>query len=120
MFPVLFVSGTIDKYDHPIILHPGKSGLILQNVQCYPIPKFVWYRRGRPIDLSSSDRYSVSPSGSLGIRRVRSIDMGLYTLKIHQGGKVLDTGVRVAAAVEGVDFTEWQGMYVKTDLKSLF
>ena len=38
--------------------------------------------------------------------------MGLYSLKIHQGEKVLDTGVRVAAAVEGVDFTEWQGMYI--------
>lgn len=92
------------------MLYPGKPGLFLQNIQCYPPPRFIWYKRGKPLDLSS-DRYSVSPSGSLGIRRIRSTDMGVYTLKLQMGSAMKETGVKVAAAVDGVDFTEWQGQY---------
>lgn len=35
--------------------------------------------------------------------------MGVYTLKFQMGGEMRETGVKVAAAVDGVDFTEWQG-----------
>ncbi|KAK3750401.1 hypothetical protein QZH41_005560 [Actinostola sp. cb2023] len=126
------VNRTIAEYEHPTMLYPGQAGLFLQNIQCYPLPRFMWYKRGRPLDLSS-DRYSVSPSGSLGIRRIRSSDMGVYTLKIQMGEQMRDTGVKVAAAVDGVDFTEWQDtlapgatvqcqkdvMYIDLDRKSL-
>lgn len=105
-----FATETIDKYEHPIMLYPGQAGLLLQNIQCYPPGRFIWYKRGKPLDLLS-DRYSVSPSGSLGIRRIRSTDMGVYTLKLQMGDEMKDTGVQVAAAVDGVDFTEWQGKF---------
>ncbi|XP_032218332.1 uncharacterized protein LOC116601533 isoform X2 [Nematostella vectensis] len=99
----------IGEFRDAIMLKPGAIGLVPLAIRSYPLSKFVWYKRGRPLDMDSG-RFSVSPSGSLGIRRVRSVDVGIYTLKAQGGdeGVVQDTGISVAVAVEGVDFTVWQ------------
>lgn len=69
-------------------LNRGRNGLInLETyVTGYPRPQYTWKKDGKPIDMTTG-RFTVSPSGSLSIKKVDASDEGQYFLHVKQQDK---------------------------------
>lgn len=76
----------VHAWQHPILIKTFIRG--------HPLPKYIWYRNGKAIDTNSK-KYTISPSGSLGIGKGKAAIPGTYNLKIEQGGNVYDPDITV-------------------------
>lgn len=67
-------------------MNRGRNGLIMTSVTGYPRPMYTWTKDGEPLDMSTG-RFTVSPTGSLGVIKVKDSDEGRYTLLVKQRDK---------------------------------
>jgi hypothetical protein len=72
-----------------------KSPILIKTfIHGHPVPKYIWYRNGKAIDTKSK-KYTISPSGSLGIGKGQEAIPGTYILKIEQEGNLYDPDITV-------------------------
>lgn len=89
----------------------GQNGLIETTITGYPRPQYTWTKDSQPLDMSTG-RFTVSPSGSLGVSKVKDSDEGLYTLHVKhrdKGGEMIkhptSIDVRVVVVTSKLNFT---------------